>query len=94
MKKDKVRAEMVEMSDEQLSVFFDVPNLTEDDADYTVFERAYRGLNINFFPRFLKIAADRGLDFNAKNAKGETIYDVVKQHKASAEYAEALAKYY
>lgn len=93
MKKDKIRAEMVEMSDEQLSVFFDVANLTDDDADYVVLERAYRGLNMNFFPRFLKLAADRGLNFSAKNAAGETMLDVVKQHKAGEDYAVELAKY-
>ena len=58
--------------------------------DFHLLERAYRGMQAENFVTFLQIFRAEGHDINAQNGAGKTLLELVKQHSAFLDYAEAL----
>ncbi len=58
--------------------------------DFHLLERAYRGMQAENFVTFLQIFQAEGGDVNAKNADGNSLFNLVQQHSAFLEYAAAL----
>lgn len=90
MKKDKKRIESPEVADAILELFFQATSYDQTPVDYVILERAYRGLTIEAWPRFLQLAKARGLDLNARGPEGLTLLEVIRQHDSNLDFAEIL----
>lgn len=90
MKKDKKRIESPEISDNILQLFFQATSYDETALDYVILERAYRGLPIEAWPRFLQLAKERGLDLQARNPQGRTLAEEIASHANNLDFAEAI----
>ena len=85
-KKDKVRKENIDVDQSVLELFFTIGGEEGYSKDYTIIEKAYRGLNAEYFEAFLQLAQDKGTDLLAKNPQGFTMLDIIKQHANGADY--------
>lgn len=79
-----------EWSDERLKAFLGLEPPAHLPADYNVLLKAYRGMTVELFRRFLPFFIEDGRDINIKLEDGSTFLDLVNQHRKSSEYAEAL----
>ena len=89
-KKDKKAVEDEQRSDDQLRFFLNVQPPVGVDADYHVLEIAYRNMKPDEFERFIGFFKDEGRNVQAKNPAGETIAQVLAQHRLGAAYIAAL----
>ena len=52
--------------------------------------KAYRGLRIDDFERFLGFFKEAGLDLDGKDEHGQTFVDLIKDQRNAAEYIELI----
>src|SRR5690554_7884622 len=62
----------------------------EEGADYTALLKAYRAMRAEDFERFVGFFVEAGGDLNATDEAGETLMDLVSQHRKGVDYARAL----
>ena len=84
------KVEEEQWSDERIGNFLTLTPIDQGSADYHVLREAYQHMTAAFFVRFLAMFKQAQRDPNAKSAQGETILDLVSQHRRSGEYATAL----
>jgi len=89
-KKDKKAVEDEQRSDGQLRLFLDVQPPVGCDADYHALEIAYRGMKPDEFEKFVGFFKEAGRNINAKNPQGETLVQVLAQHRLGSAYIAAL----
>lgn len=89
-KKDKKAVEDEQRTDDQLRFFLHVQPPENVDADYHVLEIAYRNMKPDEFERFVGFFRAAGRNTQAKNPAGETIVDVLQQHRLGAAYIRVL----
>ena len=89
-KKDKKAVEDEQRTDEQLRFFLGVRPPAGVDADFHVLEIAYRNMKPDEFALFIGFFREAGRNVQAKNPAGETIADVLRQHRCGAEYLAVL----
>ncbi|HQQ64439.1 MAG TPA: PA4642 family protein [Pseudomonadales bacterium] len=85
-KKDKKAVEDELRTDEQLRFFLGVQPPAGVDADYHALEIAYRNMKPDEFARFISFFKADSRNVQARNPAGETIADVLKQHRLGASY--------
>lgn len=90
LKKDKQKVLGEVFDDERVESFLHFLPPDGVDADFHVLEKAYRGMNIENFETFLKFFVDAGRNINARNQYGQSLLDIVSQHRHGADYTEAL----
>ena len=91
MRKDKEKEIGEPMTDEQVAVFLNArPYNSDESADYHLLVRAYRGLRIEDFERFLVMFKAEGFDLNAVNGEGRTFAETVREHAQGEEYVAVL----
>lgn len=91
MRKDKEKVIGEPMTDEQVAVFLQArPYAADESADLHVLVRAYRGLRVEDFERFLVLFKAEGFDVNASDAQGRTFLQTVKTHAQCEEYVAVL----
>src|SRR5690554_3812187 len=79
-----------EWSDERVKTFLQLESTAEDAPDFHIMLKAYYGMVPDTFTRFVRFFVEDGRNINERNRHGETILDIVSQHRNSAEYAEVL----
>ena len=90
---DKAKVIGEEWSDERVRSFLDIqPWDAAENADYNALLKAYQAMRAEDFERFIGFFAAEGRDLNATNSEGETILDLIAQHRRSGDYAKALEK--
>lgn len=89
-KKDKKAVEDEQRTDEQLRFFLSVQPPAGVDADFHALEIAYRSMKPDEFERFVGFFKAEGRNVQARNPAGETIVDVLRQHRHGAEYLPVL----
>lgn len=89
-KKDKKVIEDEQRSDDQLRFFLGVQPPAGVDADFHALEIAYRSMKPDEFERFVGFFKADGRNVQAKNPAGETIADVLKQHRFGSAYIAVL----
>ena len=89
-KKDKKVIEDEQRSDDQLRFFLGVQPPAGVDADFHVLEIAYRNMKPDEFERFVGFFKAEGRNVNAQNPAGETLVQVLSQHRLGAAYIAAL----
>ncbi|MEH6565636.1 MAG: PA4642 family protein [Halopseudomonas sp.] len=90
MRKDKEKVIGEPMTDEQVAVFLQARPYAEESVDMHVLVRAYRGLRVEDFERFLVMFKAAGFDLNATDAQGNTFLQTVRDHTQREEYVAVL----
>ncbi len=90
LKKDKQKVLGEFFDDERIKTFleFEAPEGVE--ADFHLLEKAYRGMGAENFTTFIKFFAEAGRDLNAPNPEGKTLLSIMREHRHSADYVEAM----
>lgn len=81
-----------EWTDDRLKAFLSLEPPEGMPADYNILLKAYRGMTIDLFERFLPLFIEAGHDLNSTLEDGSTFLDQVKRHRKSGEFAEVLAE--
>ncbi|MCF7203805.1 PA4642 family protein [Pseudomonas oligotrophica] len=90
MRKDKKQVIGEEISDESIKLF-----LTPEPADDTPpslykLIKAYRGLRIDDFERFVEFFVAAGYDLAARDAKGNDFIDLIADQRHARPYVEVI----
>ncbi len=89
-KKDKKAVEDEQRSDEQLRFFLNVQPSVGVDADFHALEIAYRNMKPDEFERFVGFFRQQGRNVQARNPDGQTLAEMLKQHRHGETYIAAL----
>ena len=90
IKKDKRKVLGEFFDDERIKTFLDFEPPEGVDADFHVLEKAYRGMNIENFETFITFFLEDSRNLNATNPEGNTLLQVVSQHRLGEDYADVL----
>lgn len=90
MAKEKVQVVGEDLSETKVALFLDMQPYGNENADFHVLLKAYRGLPPDAFSRFMQLFKDSGRDLNAKSLNGQTILDVARQNVRHPEFVEIL----
>ncbi|MCP3908230.1 MAG: hypothetical protein GY712_09465 [Oceanicoccus sp.] len=91
LKKDKEKVLDEVWTEERVKDFLDVKPAEDIEADFHVLLKAYQSMRLENFAEFVGFFTAQDRNINATNPKGETVLSIVKQHRASADYAEVLS---
>ncbi|WP_339547527.1 PA4642 family protein [Pseudomonas sp. RA_35y_Pfl2_P32] len=92
MRKDKKQVIGDEIGDEQIKLFLDFEPVDATSPSQHKLIKAYRGLRIDDFERFLVFFVEAGYDLGGKDEHGQTFAEVIKDQRNSAEYLELIEK--
>ncbi|MBW7471795.1 PA4642 family protein [Marinobacter sp. M216] len=88
---DKPKVIGEEWSDERVKSFLAIePYDTAKNPDFNALLKAYQAMRAGDFERFIGFFVEAGRDLNAVNENGETILDIISEHRRSVDYARAL----
>jgi hypothetical protein len=90
MRKDKKQVIGDEIGDEQIKLFLDFEPVDATSPSLHKLIKAYRGLRIDDFERFLVFFKEAGLDLDGKDEHGLTFVEVIKDQRNAAEYIELI----
>lgn len=93
LKKDKEKVLGEVWSEDRVKGFLDAQAPTGTDADFHALNTAYKSMRLENFTQFLGFFADAKRNFNATNDNGETVLQIINQHRRGTEYAQALQQY-
>jgi len=90
-RKDKEKVLGEHFDDARIKTFLDYTGpVSGVAADYHLLERAYRGMRSENFATFVEFFKEAGKDLNAIGPEGTTFLSVVKTHRLSEDYVNAL----
>ncbi|MBV4470628.1 PA4642 family protein [Pseudomonas siliginis] len=92
MRKDKKQVIGDEIGDEQIKLFLDFEPVDATSPSLHKLIKAYRGLRIDDFERFLGFFVAAGYDVDGKDEQGQTFVDHIKDQRNAAEYIELIDK--
>lgn len=88
---DKPKVIDEEWSDERVKSFLALePYDRAINPDFNALLKAYQAMRAEDFERFIGFFVESGRDLNARNEHGETMLDIISQHRRSAAYADTL----
>ncbi|WP_047306040.1 MULTISPECIES: PA4642 family protein [Pseudomonas] len=90
MRKDKKQVIGDEISDEQIKLFLDFEPVDATSPSLHKLIKAYRGLRIDDFERFLVFFLEAGLDLDGKDEHGQTFVDLIKDQRNAVDYIELM----
>lgn len=92
MRKDKKQLIGDEIGDEQVKSFllFEPVDATSPSLHKLI--KAYRGLRVNDFERFLGFFLEAGYDLGGKDEKGNDFIALIKDQRNADEYIELIEK--
>ncbi|WP_263145263.1 PA4642 family protein [Pseudomonas sp. RIT-PI-AD] len=90
MRKDKQQVIGDEMSDEAVKLFLGVEPADDTPPSLHKLTKAYRGLRIDDFVRFLGFFREAGYDLDAKNDKGEDFIASIQAQRNAQPYIDAV----
>lgn len=76
--------------DARIRTFLHINAYSGLSRDYCALERAYRSMIPENFATFVRFFAEEGRDLNAVNGDGETLLQVIRQHRHGDEYSQPL----
>jgi len=92
MRKDKKQVIGDEIGDEQIKLFLDFEPVDATSPSLHKLIKAYRGLRIDDFERFLGFFVEAGYDVDGKDEQGKTFVELIKDQRHAAEYIELIEK--
>lgn len=90
MRKDKKQVIGEEISDESIKLFLQPEPADDTPASLHKLIKAYRGLRIDDFERFLSFFVEAGYDLEARNAQGQDFIDLIADQRQAAPYIELV----
>ncbi|WP_165667207.1 PA4642 family protein [Metapseudomonas otitidis] len=90
MRKDKKQVIGEEMSDDAIKLFLDFEPADGTPPSLHKLVKAYRGLRIDDFERFLGFFREAGLDFDARDAQGQDFIALIRDQRQAEPYIEAI----
>ena len=90
MRKDKKQLIGDEIGDEQIKLFLDFEPVDATSPSLHKLIKAYRGLRIDDFGRFLAFFNEAGYDLDGKDEQGQTFVDIIKDQRNADEYIELI----
>ena len=90
MRKDKKQLIGDEIGDEQIKLFLDFEPVDATSPSLHKLIKAYRGLRIDDFGRFLAFFKEAGYDQDGKDEQGQTFVDIIKDQRNADEYIELI----
>lgn len=90
MRKDKKQVIGEEISDDAIRLFLDVEPADDTPRSLHKLLKAYHGLRIDDFERFLTFFKEAGFDLNASNAQGQDFIALIADHRMGEPYRDAL----
>ncbi len=93
MRKDKKQVIGDEISDDYIKSFLQfepADGVTSPSLHKLV--KAYRGLRVDDFERFVGFFVEAGLDLDGKDEQGKTFVELIADQRNAAEYIEIIAK--
>ncbi|NPU92874.1 MAG: hypothetical protein HPY82_13285 [Gammaproteobacteria bacterium] len=91
--KDKVKVIGEDLDETKVARYLDMQPHGDENADFHVLTKAYRGLPLEAFERFLQQFSDQGRDINARDAKGRTLLQLAQENRSHLDYVEVLKKF-
>lgn len=90
MRKDKKQVIGEEISDESIKLFLEPEPADDTPPSLHKLIKAYRGLRIDDFERFLSFFVEAGYDLNAKDAKGQDFVALIADQRQAEPYIELI----
>jgi hypothetical protein len=90
MRKDKKQVIGEEISDESIKLFLAVEPADDTPPSLHKLVKAYRGLRIDDFERFVGFFQAAGYDLNAKDAKGNDFIALIQDQRFAEAYIEVI----
>lgn len=93
MRKDKKQVIGDEISDDYIKSFlqYDPADGVTSPSQHKLI-KAYRGLRIDDFERFVGFFVEAGYDLDGKDEHGQTFVEVIKDQRNAPEYVEIIDK--
>ncbi len=89
-RKDKEKVVDEVWTQERVKDFLHVKPAEDVAPDFHMLLKAYQSMRVENFEDFVGYFVEAGHDINARNPRGESVLDVVSQHRRSTEYADIL----
>ena len=90
MRKDKKQLIGDEIGDEQIKLFLDFEPVDATSPSLHKLIKAYRGLRVDDFERFLGFFVEAGYDLNAKDDKGRDFVALIAEQRQAEPYVELI----
>ncbi|UPQ83694.1 PA4642 family protein [Pseudomonas knackmussii] len=90
MRKDKKKVIGEEISDESIKLFLEPEPADETPPSLHKLIKAYRGLRVDDFERFLGFFVEAGYDLNAKDDKGRDFVALIAEQRQAEPYVELI----
>ncbi|WP_068828083.1 PA4642 family protein [Pseudomonas sp. BMS12] len=90
MRKDKKQVIGEEIGDDAIKLFLAVEPADATPASLHKLVKAYRGLRIDDFERFLGFFKEAGYDLDAKDAQGNDFIALIQDQRQAEPYIEAV----
>ncbi|WP_430446620.1 MAG: PA4642 family protein [Pseudomonas piscis] len=92
MRKDKKQVIGDEIGDEQVKLFLDFEPVDATSPSLHKLIKAYRGLRIDDFERFLGFFVAAGYDLDGRDEQGKTFVELIRDQRNGADYIELMDK--
>ena len=90
MRKDKKQVIGDEIGDAQIKLFLDFEPVDATSPSLHKLIKAYRGLRINDFERFLVFFLEAGHDLDGKDVHGKTFVELIADQRNADDYIELI----
>ncbi|CAD5107850.1 PA4642 family protein [Zestomonas carbonaria] len=90
MRKDKKQVIGEEIADEQIKLFLAVEPADATPPSLHKLIKAYRGLRVDDFERFVGFFVEAGYDLNAKDGKGNDFTALIRDQRQAEPYIEVI----
>jgi hypothetical protein len=78
--------------DDRVRSFLAMQPFGDEDPDFHVLLKAYRGMRPGDFERFLRFFLDAGRNLNARDKRGRTLWQIIDKHRQGAEFIQVMQK--
>ncbi|MEH6349057.1 MULTISPECIES: PA4642 family protein [unclassified Pseudomonas] len=92
MRKDKKQVIGDEIGDEQVKLFLNFEPVDATSPSLHKLIKAYRGLRVDDFERFLTFFVEAGYDLNGKDEQGKDFVALIQDQRNAEEYIELINK--
>jgi len=92
MRKDKKQVIGDEIGDAQIKLFLDFEPVDATSPSLHKLIKAYRGLRIDDFERFLVFFIEAGFDLDGKDEHGKDFVALIQDQRNAADYIELIQK--
>ena len=90
LKKDKEKVIDPVWSEDRVRAFLDIEPPAGENADFHRLLKAYQSMRDSDFALFVQFFKSAGGDIQAKNRHGQSVAEIIAQHKLGAPYLNAL----